>query len=1213
VDKTAIKNFAVWARKKLIEDIKQKAYEIGITEKEIKESKVTTSDTMIIGDRNLNKAEMEQRKSLVSRIKEKGFNNVIEEVAYTWFNRFIALRFMEVNGYLPTGVRVLSAIEPGKKEPDIIKEALNTDLDLDRELVYRLQDANDTETLYRYLLVKQCNALNEILPGLFEEIEDYTEILLPSNLLAEGSVIRQLVDSIPEEDFKDQVEIIGWMYQYYISEKKDEVFEGLKKNIKITKENIPAATQLFTPDWIVKYMVENSLGRLWLEGHPDEELKSKWKYYLEEAEQEPEVQKQLEEIRAKSKDIKPENIKVLDPAMGSGHILVYAFDVLYDIYKSAGYSERDIPRFILENNLYGLDIDDRAGQLAYFAVMMKARSKSRRIFRENININVCAIQESNGFPKEAIDYLVSSEETEIEKRIHREDVEYLINVLHDAKEYGSILEVKPIDFDAIERRLEEIRNRGTRDLFEFQYRNIILEKMPALVKQARIMSQKYDVVVTNPPYMGSRKSMNSKVKKFTERNYPNAKSDLYACFIEKCLEFTIANSYVGMITQQSFMFTDDYKNLRKRLLDSTNFINMLHLGPGAFPEINGEVVQTTSFVLCTSLVRKYKGTFVRLVDYNSEQKETNIQNRGLYFAQYTNEQFKEIEGCPISYWISKTMKQTFILGEKFDVIGAPRAGITTGDNEFFLRYWYEVPFEKIGFNFINVEDFHKTNLLYVPYNKGGKLRKWFGNNDIIIKFDVKNYNLLANQGNHLPSRQYYFKKCVTWSDISGRSFAARYCGNGFTFDVKGSCGFPIEKNLYFVIAFLNSKLIPKYIDALNPTLTTQVGDLKRIPVLEVPETDRIEIDKRSKANIKIAKSDWDSFETSWDFEKHPLLAHMDNSTTIEQAFNNLFNFTEKQFNQLKANEEELNRIFIKIYGLKGELTPEIVDEDITISKANRERDIKSFISYAVGCMFGRYSIDAEGLIYAGGDFKDKWKNEDGQWKVRKIVKDDEGKVIEDTWVDATFVPDMDNVLPITDDEYFEDDIVSRFIEFLKVTFGADTLEENLDYIADTLGRKSSETARQAIRRYFLKEFYKDHVQVYQKRPIYWLFDSGKQDGFKALIYMHRYDEFTVARVRTDYLHKLQKSYEAEIKRLDIIIDSNVSQREKTNARKKKEKILKQMEECLQYDQVIAHVANQRIKIDLDDGVSVNYSKFQGIEVPQGEGRKPLKADLLAKI
>jgi type II restriction/modification system DNA methylase subunit YeeA len=1197
VDKTAIKNFAVWARKKLIEDIKQKAYEIGITEKEIKEPEVSTSDTMIIGDRSLNKIEIAQRKSLVSRIKEKGFNNVIEEVAYTWFNRFIALRFMEVNEYLPTGVRVLSSIEPGKKEPDIIKEALNIDLDIDRELVYRLQDDNDTEALYRYLLVKQCNALKEILPGLFEKIEDYTEILLPSNLLAEGSVIRQLVDSIPEEDFKDQVEIIGWMYQYYISEKKDEVFEGLKKNIKISKENIPAATQLFTPDWIVKYMVENSLGRLWLEGHSDEELKSKWKYYLEEAEQEPEVQKQLEEIRTKSRNIKPEDIKVLDPAMGSGHILVYAFDVLYDIYKSAGYSERDIPRLILENNLYGLDIDDRAAQLAYFAVMMKARSKSRRIFREKVNVNVCAIQESNGFPKEAIDYLVNPEETEIEKRIHREDVEYLINAFYDAKEYGSILEVKPIDFDVIERRLEEIRNGGTQDLFEYQYRNIILEKMPTLVKQARIMSQKYDVVCTNPPYMNS-KGMNNRLGEFIKRYYPVSKYDIYAVFLDKCLKTTKYGGFNVTINQHSWMFLKSYEEFRQMILDNATFYSMVHLGPRAFEEISGEVVQTTTFVQRKCNICSYKSKYFRMTEINNPQDKEHafLQGRGMHIC--TKDVFFDIPGKPFAYWASKNIRNLFkkeLLGQKYDV----KLGTTTGDNDYFLKYWHEIDVTKF---------FLFGGKKWYPAAKGGEFRKWYGNLDFLVNYENNGQEIKSFKGSTVRNQDFVFRRGITWTAMSSGNFGVRYLPPNMVL-INGGSGVFCE-NYLEVLALMASKVFSFILSFVSQTLQFEVGHIRAIPVIFGESRNVCEL---AEENINIAKYDWDSFETSWDFQKHPLLSNKGNSTSIEQAFNNWAAFAEKQFNQLKANEEELNRIFIEIYGLQDELSPEVDDKDITIRKADRVRDIKSFISYAVGCMFGRYSIDAEGLIYAGGDFKEKWKCENGQWKVRKIVKDEEGKVIEDTWVDATFIPDMDNVLPITDDEYFEDDIVSRFIEFLKVTFSEDTLEENLDYIADTLGRKPTETARQAIRRYFLKDFYKDHVQVYQKKPIYWLFDSGKQDGFKALIYMHRYDEFTVARVRTDYLHKLQKSYEAEIKRLDIIIDSNVSQREKTNARKKKEQILKQMEECLQYDQVIAHVANQRIKIDLDDGVSVNYSKFQDIEVPQGEGRKPLKADLLAKI
>ena len=1220
MDKTAIKNFAVWARKKLIEDIKQKAYEIGISEKEIKEPQVSTSDTMIIGDRTLNKAEMEQRRSLVSRIREKGFNNVIEEVAYTWFNRFIALRFMEVNEYLPTGVRVLSSIEPGKKEPDIIKEALNIDLDIDRELVYRLQDDNDTEALYRYLLVKQCNALKEILPGLFEKIEDYTEILLPSNLLGEGSVIRRLVDDIPEEDFKDQVEIIGWMYQYYISEKKDEVFEGLKKNIKITKENIPAATQLFTPDWIVKYMVENSLGRLWLEGHPDEELKSKWKYYLEEAEQEPEVQKQLEEIREKCRDIRPEDIKVLDPAMGSGHILVYAFDVLYDIYKSAGYSERDIPRLILENNLYGLDIDDRAAQLAYFAVMMKARSKSRRIFRENININVCAIQESNGFPKEAIDYLVNSDETEIEKRIHREDVEYLINIFHDAKEYGSILEVKPIDFDAIERRLEEIRKGGTQDLFEYQYRNIILEKIPALVKQARIMSQKYDVVVTNPPYIGN-KGINDRLKNYISEKFEDVKSDLFSVFIVRNFDYAKPYGHLGYMTPFVWMFISSYEKLREIIIKNKSITSLVQLEYSGFEE--------ATVPICTFTIRNTylpaKGEYIRLSDFRGAEFQPiktleAVRNPNVnYRYSVGSSNFEKIPGMPIAYWISDRFINCFNRGTLLGKIAETRLGMATADNDRFTRYWYEVNINKCGFNYSSRIEAQNSGKKWFPYNKGGEFRKWYGNNYILVNwendgFEIRNYKdeKTGRIRSHNYNLDYIFKEGLTWTFVSSSCFGIRYFPQGFLFDVGGSSMFMSNKKIKYILGYLSTKITFETLKVFNPTLNFQPGNLCNLPII-FSDGKFAEITKKVDDSIGLSKADWDSFETSWDFEQHPLLTHKGNSNTIEQAFNNWAAFTDKQFNKLKANEEELNRIFIEIYGLQDELTPEVEDKDITIRKADRVRDIKSFISYAIGCMFGRYSIDAEGLIYAGGDFKAKWKCENGQWKVRKIVKDDEGKVVEDTWVDATFVPDMDNILPITDDEYFEDDIVSRFIEFLKVTFGEETLEENLDYIADTLGRKPSETARQAIRRYFLKDFYKDHVQVYQKKPIYWLFDSGKQDGFKALIYMHRYDEFTVARVRTDYLHKLQKSYEAEIKRLDIIIDSNVSQREKTNARKKKEKILKQMEECLQYDQVIAHVANQRIKIDLDDGVSVNYSKFQGVEVPQGEGRKPLKADLLAKI
>ena len=1194
MDKTAIKNFAVRARNKLIDDITQKAFELGISEDEIKDIIAFEGGFTIKGLNNsktYKKYQEKQRRKLVDNIKQKGFDQVIEEVAYTWFNRFIALRFMEVNDYLPTGVRVLSSKEEGKVEPDIIKEALNVDLEIDRELVYKLIDENDTEDLYRYLLVKQCNELGKIMPQVFEEISDYTELLLPDNLLGEGSVIRDLVDSVEEEDYKDQVEIIGWMYQYYISEKKDEVFADLKKNKKITKENIPAATQLFTPKWIVKYMIENSLGRLWLESHPDEDLQSKWRYYLEEAEQEPEVREQLDEL--KDPKLNPEDIKVLDPSMGSGHILVYAFDVLYDIYLKANYSERDIPRLILEKNLYGLDIDDRAGQLAAFALMMKARSNNRRIFRRKIELNVCSIQESNGISKEAMDYFVNTEDVETNNKDLKEDVEYLIHVFHDAKEYGSLLDVKKIDFDAIERKIAQIQVWDTEDLFEYQYKETILEKILPLVKQGRIMSRKYDVVCTNPPYMGGRKGMNHQLKKYVQKNYKSSNSDLYACFIEKCLNLSKNNKFVSMVTQHSFMFTDDYKELREKLLNSIIFVNMLHLGTDAFPEINGEVVQTTTFTIRNVEDSRYKGEFVRLLDYECYEKEKHVHNKNLHFNIYSNTDFKDIKGTPFAYWISERVKQTFKIGTPFEEIGKPRQGLATGNNDIFLRAWYEVENIKIGFGFKTIDSFHDSGLLYAPYNKGGKQRRWYGNNENIIKFDKEHFQTLSTQGNRLPSRQYYFQKCITWSDISGRNFAGRYCDYGFVFDVKGSSGFPRENYFLYVLAFLNSKLTPMYIDALNPTITTQVGDLKRIPLLKINAKSKDKIDKLAKQNIKITKDDWDSFETSWDFKHHPLLDYSilkssPNLNKIETAINNWSDFTEEQFEQLKANEEALNNIFIDIYGLQGELTPEVEDKNITISKADRERDIKSLISYAVGCMFGRYSLDEEGLIYAGGEFDINSYN--------------------------TFIPTTDNILVIADDDYFEDDIVSRFVDFVKITFGEETLEENLDYVAESLGQRASETARQTIRRYFQKDFYKDHVKTYQKRPIYWLFDSGRQNGFKALIYMHRYEPYTVSRVRTDYLHKLQRMYEAEVDRIDMYLENNdITPREKSARIKKKEGLLKQIQECLVYDQIIAHVANQKIDINLDDGVKVNYTKFQGVEVPQGEGKKPLKANLLSKI
>ncbi|WP_427339594.1 BREX-1 system adenine-specific DNA-methyltransferase PglX [Caloranaerobacter sp. DY30410] len=1217
MNKSAIKSFAVRARKKLIEDITQKAYELGITKEEVMDIEKFEGGFKIKGRENsriYKEYEIKQRERLIEKIKEKGFEQVIEEVAYAWFNRFIALRFMEVNDYLPIGVRVLSSVDKNKKEPDIIKEALNfvEELDLNREIVYRLQENNEIEDLYKYLLVKQCNQLGKIMPTVFEKIADYTELLLPDNLLAEGSVIRDLVESIDEEDYKDQVEIIGWLYQYYISEKKDEVFAGLKKNKKITKENIPAATQLFTPKWIVKYMVENSLGRLWLESHPDEELKSKWKYYLEEAEQEPEVQKKLEEL--KNPNLSPEDIKILDPAMGSGHILVYAFDVLYDIYLKAGYSEREIPRLILEKNLYGLDIDDRAGQLATFALMMKARSKNRRIFRRPIQLNVCSIQESNGLIENGKlridnsfwDYILGDIQDEERKKL-KEDIEYLIKVFEDAKEYGSILEVKKIDFDAIERRLEEIRDSEAVDLFEFQYKEVILEKLPPLVKQARIMSEKYDVVCTNPPYMG-RKGMDDKLTVYIDRKFPKSKNDLFAVFMELDNNYLKNNGFYAMINQHSWMFLANFEQLRKEIIDKREIYNMLHLGPRAFEEIGGEVVQSTTYVLRKIKRNGYKGNYIRLINYNnSKEKEIKAvetikkhDSKDLYSVSSQN--FNMIPGTPIAYWINNSLIEIFMKQPKLGKIADPVEGIKTGNNDLFLRLWHEVNFNKMAN--LEVDDICNKYKWY-PMAKGGPFRKWYGNIDFVIDWENNGKKVSEYKKATISNKELFFNPAITWTYISTHKISMRYLGNNVLYNNKGpGCYFKNMDDLYYVLSALNSKIGDLVMQVLAPTMDFKPGNIKNFPI-KFPKDPKVKekIISIAKKCIDISKQDWDSFETSWDFKQHPLLEYKNGVNTIEEAFNNWSEFTERQFNQLKANEEELNRIFIEIYGLQDELTPEVEDKDITIRKADRERDIKSFISYAVGCMFGRYSLDEEGLIYAGGEFKDKFKIENGQL----MINTKEG------WKKSSIDVTMDNVIPITDDDYFEDDIVNRFVEFVKVAFGEKTLEKNLDYIAETLGKKTNETSRQTIRRYFLKDFYKDHVKTYKKRPIYWLFDSGKENGFKALIYMHRYDSSTVARVRTDYLHKLQKKYEAEVKRLDILIESDISTKEKTAARRKKEKINKQIIECMAYDQVIAYIANKRIEIDLDDGVKVNYAKFQGIEIPQGEGKKPLKANLLAKI
>ena len=1203
MNKTAIKNFAVWARRKLISEITYKAGLIGINEKEISQPlSISTGNIQFfdIGTGKPNEIadhEIKQRNALIKRIREKestsdyktAFQFVIEEVAYTWFNRLIAIRFMEVNDYLPSRIRVLSSESPAKSEPDMVTTPFDTDMEFspyETDQIMQLKKENKLDELFRMLFIKQCNKLNEVLPELFEKTADYSELLLTISFTDSDGIVSRLVNDIAEEDFTEAVEIIGWMYQYYNTEPKDEVFALLNKNVKITKERIPAATQLFTPDWIVRYMVENSLGRLWVEGHPSDDLKAEWAYYLEEAEQEESVNAELEKIRIEYKKLNPEDIKIIDPCMGSGHILVYAFDVLMRIYESQGYTQRDAVYAIIENNLYGLDIDDRAYQLAYFAVMMKARKYDRRFLTRGILPKLYSIKESNSINKPHLQQLGHSL-NESERNMAIQQMEYLLNAFYDAKEYGSILNIDNCNWELLSRFVADFQIEGQISLDSIGVEDS-QEIFREIIAIGEAMSKKYDVVVTNPPYMGLSGG-NSKINDYAKKYYPNSKSDLFAVFIEKCNHMTKKNSLTAMITQHSWMFLSSFEKLRSTML-LADTINMAHLGARAFEEIAGEVVQTTTWIFRKSNIKKYKAGYVRLVDFNSQKaKEKGFLSHDYIYIK-CKENFSKIPGTPIAYWASEKLILAFS-GENVKNYGFAGIGMRTGDNQRFLRMWQEVTKARLLLGCKSREEQILSNSKWIPYNKGGDYRKWYGNNSYVVNwandgFEIKentkqNYPQLGeNLGWKISNEKYYYKKGITWSGVSSGNFSCRRYEEGFIFDSGANGLFAYEDdNSYYLAGILNSNLGNYILKMINPTINTGSGTLNQVPIIMNLSKKPVVI-KLVLECIELSKIDWDSFETSWDFEKHPLL--YGNSAQI--AFENWQKESERRFYHLKTNEEELNRIFIDIYGIQNELTPEVEDKDVTIRKADLERDIKSFISYAVGCMFGRYSLDVSGLAYAGG----KW---------------DESKY-------TTYTPDKDNSILITDEEYFGNDIVGRFVEFVKYVYGKETLEENLDFIANALGNKG-DTSRGIIRNYFLNDFFKDHCSTYSvtgsgKRPIYWLYDSGKQNGFKALVYMHRYTADTTGTVRVDYLHKMQKIYMSEIDRMIDMAENSNNAREVAQAEKRKEKLVKQLKETKEYDEKIAHLAISRIAIDLDDGVKVNYEKVQ-------TGQDGKKLSILAKI
>lgn len=1161
MDKNAIKKYAVWAREELIEKVTARAVKYDI----VKDKELDSSLDSINGE-VLSESEKTERKALIKKIMEDGYDQVMEEVAYTWFNRFIAIRFMEVNGYLPSHIRVFSD-ENGEFRPQILSEAIHLEmagLDMEKILAYK-EDSNEDE-LFKYLLKVQCNALNEILPQMFQKLEDYTELLLPDYLLREGSVIETLVNDIPEDNFdissdNGQIEIIGWMYQYYISAKHEEVVDPLHGKV-VKKEEVPAATQLFTTDWVVRYLIDNSVGRYWIERNPESQL-AKELVYL--------VTPKDGQIKYIDEKITPQDVTVFDPCVGSGHFLVYAFEVLMKIYVEYGYSERDAAVEIVKNNLFGIDIDGRATQLAYFAVMMKARQYDRRFFTKNIQPNVYEITESNNADKSSIEYFCDNDAT------LKKDVEKIIDILEDAKEYGTILQIPQVDFDKINKRILEMDDEIC------LYKGFLLGDFLQLVRQTEIMSRKYAVVATNPPYLNK---YDEKLKNFINQKYKNYSGDLFSVFIYKNLDYCIKGGYASFMTPFVWMFIKTYEELRKYIIDEKSIVSLIQMEYSAYEEAT---VPICAFVLENGNSHN-NGLYIKLSDFRGGmevQKEKTLDalndKQCPYFYETELKSLKQIEGSPISFWLSETIKHAFKNEKPLRNIAQPKVGIQTGDNDRFLKYWYEPSIEKISF------DGYNPSCKWFPMNKGGDFRRWYGNQEYVVNWENDGYELrnFRNDKGKLKSRPQnldcMFKESISWSMITSGDFSVRYYADNFTANVAGISCYPDTKQTYYLLALLNTKLLGILTKSLNPTLNLNAGDVEKIPVIF---RDKEIVASYAERSVELSRQDWDSFETSWDFKTHPIVDlskglwnETSTAASMRHYYGDLPNIScpietcyllwqgmcNERFKELKNNEEQLNSIFIDIYGLQNELMPDVEDKDVTVRKADLQRDIKSLISYAVGCMFGRYSVDVPGLIYAGGEWDDtKYQS---------------------------FKPDEDAIIPICDDEYFDDDIAKQFIKFIETVFGNETLESNLRYIADALGGKGS--SREIIRNYFLNDFYSDHVKTYQKRPIYWLFDSGKKNGFKCLVYIHRYKADTIARIRTDYLHEQQARYRTSIEeivnRLDVASGSD-----KVKLTKRLNTLKAQDEEIYVYEEKIHHLADQMISINLDDGVKINYEKFKNV-------------------
>lgn len=1159
LDKTALRDFAVNARKKLKERIELQANLMGFYEDNRQVNYEFEDDKFFkINGETFSK---KQAQKLREQITKKTFATVIDEVAYTWFNRFIALYYMEVNGYSENNCNIISNLSNISQYAVSIASLLS---DEEKQSIIENINNSKEEPIFKTLIIHQCNVMNKKLPFLFEEINNYTELLFPSGLLNNDSVIREML-AIDKSNWQ-VVEIIGWLYQYYNQEEKDRVIQA-KKRYKVNE--IPYATQLFTPKWIVKYMTQNSLGRLWQEAHPSSTLKDSMEFYLEPRKLTEEDKQELETHIMKG--ILPEQIKVFDPACGSGHILVYAYSLLYEMYKESGYIETDIPSLILKNNLFGLDICKRASQLAQLAVLFRAKQDDRSIFDKYEELNIRCVENTDEFTNDEISFIAGETNGDTFDKVYE-----LIDCFKYANIYGSLCKYPQVDYEFYENKLEELKGKYSDNILVNP--ELIYDKFEPLVKQFKILKQQYECVITNPPYMGN-KYMEGKLAEFIQKYYPNNKSDLFSAFMEYIPTKTNSKGHIGLVTPFVWMFIKSYEELRNYIINQSTLSTIIQLEYNAF---EAACVPVATFTLRNYHI-SYPAECINLSDFTGAENQPlktleAIKNSNVDYRYTTySKDFHSIPGSPIAYWASDRVREIFREEKTIKDIGDAKKGLVTGDDSKYLRLWMEI--NKAKFSIFN----NNLDTKWKPLNKGGGFRKWYGNNEYVVNWG-ENGNELAShkwpdgrQRSSLRNSQYFFREGITWTYITSNVSSFRFYPKGYTFAGVGPGLFVSKDKQMELLSYANSKIFSYFVSFIGAsTITLESGEVEKTPVI-LSNIDEIRqrINDFTEESISISKDDWDSFETSWDFQEHPLLRFSNRNKglvdykninlvepitagdKVKDCFNKWKEYKQEQFNKLKANEEELNRLFIEIYGLQDEMTPEVDDKDITVALADETRDIKSLMSYAVGCMLGRYSLDEKGLAFAGGEF------DSSKYKTLEV--------------------DEDGILPILSDTWFEDDIVEEFKRFLKKAFGELYFNENMQYIADVLGRKGSESAEDRIRTYYLKDFYKDHLQTYKKRPIYWMFTSGKEKAFNCLMYLHRYDKTTLSRIRKDYLHEYQAK-----------LDRAKAQAEDEGNVKLNSLYSKYQSEILEYDRELQILADSQIELDLDDGVKVNYAKFKGL-------------------